>query len=169
MLVSLSFPPLTHLAHRVRVIYLPRTCIHEPPHLASSKAGRSGPFPPLLCFRVLSLSPDRLTTNRACGSVVRLPGFALLCFRPLFLFASADRLMPRLRQPFYTSTPATSVLAIANHLLVSPMPQDRFASPHTVQHLLRVLARLGSRPVSSRTTSDSLARSPPSSLQFRRL
>jgi len=172
----LVFPPPTHLVRRVLVIYLPRTCVYQPLRRPRQMQATVAHF----CFRVLLLSSDGLTTNRACCAIVRLPGFALLCFCPPFSFASADRLTPRCRQPFYVRFDATDLCAaIAGRLLVSPMPQDCFALPHTPRVSLTAFASPfnASRaflldrdrgPFPQELSSDSPARSPPSSLQFPR-
>ena len=45
-----------------------------------------------LCFCVLSLSPNHLTTSRACCAIACPFGFAALCFRLSFLLSPVDRL-----------------------------------------------------------------------------
>ena len=158
--VSLSSPPpLTHLARRVLVIYLLRTCVYQPLRRPRQSQATVAHF----CFHVLPLSSDGLTkTELAVPSFVFLvSGFCIFPRHFRSLQPTALRLATANRST-YASTPPTSVLAIAGRLLVSPMPQDSFAfASHpsrlshclclTVQRLSRVLARSGSRPVSSRT------------------
>jgi len=100
---------------------------------------------------VLLLSSDGLTTNRACCAIVRLPGFALLCFRPPFSFASADRLTRRHRQPFYVRFDTTDLYACHRQ------PTSRLAN---ASRLLRFcLTTLASLSLPSPHRSTPLARS----------